>query len=164
MVPIVYSISRPASLNTSCATRSTRARVISSSFLVPTSGIMISGTGAAPVSSATASAALEDGAGLHLVDLGIGDAEPAAAMAEHRVGLGQLRRPAAHAVDVGAERLRHLGQLGLAVRQEFVQRRIEQADRHRQTLHDAEQLDEVPALHTAAACPAPPAGRPRHAP
>ena len=33
---------------------------------------------------------LEDRAGLHLVNLRIGDAEPAAAMAEHRVRLGQL--------------------------------------------------------------------------
>ena len=35
---------------------------------------------------------LEDGAGLHLVDFGIGDAEPAAAMAEHRVEFVQARR------------------------------------------------------------------------
>ena len=33
------------------------------------------------------------------------------------------------------------------VGQELVQRRIEQADRHRQALHDAEQLDEIVALH-----------------
>ena len=33
---------------------------------------------------------LDDGADLHLGDLGIGDAQPAAAVAEHRVELGQL--------------------------------------------------------------------------
>ena len=40
-----------------------------------------------------------------------------------------------------------LGDLLLAVRQEFVQRRIEQPDRHRQAAHDLEQLDEIAALH-----------------
>ena len=33
------------------------------------------------------------------------------------------------------------------LRQEFVQRRVEQADGHRQAAHDLEQLDEVGALH-----------------
>ena len=40
-----------------------------------------------------------------------------------------------------------LGDLLLGVRQEFVQRRIEQADGHRQAAHDLEQLDEIGALH-----------------
>ena len=56
IVPTLYSIRRPAAANTSSATRSTWARVISSSFVTPTSGIMISGTGALPVSFATISA------------------------------------------------------------------------------------------------------------
>ena len=56
IVPTVYSIRCPAAANTSSATLSTSARVISSSFLTPTSGIMISGTGALPVSFATSSA------------------------------------------------------------------------------------------------------------
>ena len=35
----------------------------------------------------------------------------------------------------------------MGMRQELVQRRIEQPDRHRQALHDLEQLDEIRALH-----------------
>ncbi len=68
-------------------------------------------------------------------------------MAEHRVGLGQFRGAAAHRRGMSVpERLRHLRQLRLAMRQEFVQRRVEQADGHRQPLHDAEQLDKILAL------------------
>ena len=44
-------------------------------------------------------------------------------------------------------RLGDLGDLLVGVRQELVQRRIEQPDRHRQALHDLEQLGEVAALH-----------------
>ena len=53
-------------------------------------------------------------------------------MAQHRVGLGQLRGAPAHRLDIAAQRLRHFLQLGVRVRQELVQRRIEQPDRHRQ--------------------------------
>ena len=67
-------------------------------------------------------------------------------MAQHRVGLGQLRRAPAHRLDVGAERPRHLLQLRVGVRQELVQRRVEQPDGDRQVAHDAEQLVEVVAL------------------
>ncbi len=90
---------------------------------------------------------LEDGAGLHLVDLGIGDAEPAAAMAQHRVGFLQHRRALGDMVDGDAGGLGHLLHLAAGIGQELVQRRIEQADGHRQALHDAEQLDEIVALH-----------------
>jgi len=68
-------------------------------------------------------------------------------MAEHRIGFGELRGALAHLGGLDPGRLRHLGDLGVAVRQELMQGRIEQADRHRQPLHDAEQLDEVAALH-----------------
>ena len=114
---------------------------------VATSGIMISGSAASPVSFVDRGRGLEDRAHLHLVDLGIGDAEAAAAMAEHRVGLVQLRgawrtvstsTPAACATSAIS---------AVGVRQELVQRRVEQADRHRQAAHDAEELDEVVALH-----------------
>ncbi len=40
-----------------------------------------------------------------------------------------------------------LRDFGFGVRQEFVQRRVEQLDRDRQSLHDLEQPDEVLALH-----------------
>ena len=48
---------------------------------------------------------LEDGARLHLGDLGIGDAETAAAMAEHRVELVQLLDAAPAASSSPSERL-----------------------------------------------------------
>ena len=57
------------------------------------------------------------------------------------------RARSASLLRVGAHRRGDLGDLLLGVRQEFVQRRIEQADRHRQPAHDREQLDEVVALH-----------------
>ena len=57
MVPTRYSIGAPASANTALAMRSTWARVMSSSRLVPISGIMISGTTGAPVSRPISSAA-----------------------------------------------------------------------------------------------------------
>src|SRR5215469_8389970 len=115
---------------------------------------------------------LEDGARLHLGDLRIGDAEPAAAMAEHGIELVQLLDAreqrwqdffqVADALDavvvvlldqaflcLGVE----IGQRGnvdhelLAPRQEFVQRRIERADGDGQAVHGAEDADEVVALH-----------------
>ena len=51
-----------------------------------------------------------------------------------------------------AHRLRDFRDLFLAMRQEFVQRRVEQPDRHRQALHDLEQLDEIGALHRQQFC------------
>ena len=75
---------------------------------------------------------LEDGARLHLGDLRIGDREAAAAEAEHRVELVQLARAVGELLRIGAHGRRDLGDLLLGVRQEFVQRRIEQADGHRQ--------------------------------
>jgi hypothetical protein len=53
-------------------------------------GCMISGTGASPPSAATSQRRLEDGADLHLVDFGEGDAQAAAAMAQHRVEFVQF--------------------------------------------------------------------------
>jgi hypothetical protein len=90
---------------------------------------------------------LEDGDGLHLVDLGIGDAEPAAAMAEHRVGLIQGQRSLPHLDDTLAGDPGRLVELGIDLRQKFVQGRVEQADRHRQTGHDPEDLGKIGALH-----------------
>src|SRR5829696_8048136 len=65
-----------------CATSSMIARWCSNSFSVATSGTITSGC-------ASTHRRLEDGARLHLGDLGVGDAEAAAAVAEHRVGLAQ---------------------------------------------------------------------------
>ena len=63
----------------------------SSSFRVPTSGIITSGSTFTPC-SATSHGGLEDRARLHLGDLRVGDAEPAAAVAEHRVRLVRAPR------------------------------------------------------------------------
>src|SRR3546814_5017724 len=79
---------------------------------------------------------------LHLVDLGIGDAEAAAAMAEHGVGLDQLQRAGAHLLFGEAGGLGHLGHGGILVRQELVQRRIEQADGDRTPGHLLERSEE----------------------
>ena len=58
---------------------------------------MISGTTGRAGRAAGLDRGLEDRAGLHLGDLGIGDGEPAAAEAEHRVELVQLARARAAA-------------------------------------------------------------------
>ncbi len=91
----------------------------------------------------------EDRLDLHLVDLRVEDPEAAAAGAEHRVLLGDLLDAREHALEVselGALLdLRALdlgGELG-EVRQELVQRRIEQPDRDRQPGHRVEQSLEV---------------------
>ena len=89
---------------------------------------------------------------LHLVDLGLHHAEPHAAGAEHRVGLLERAHPielaledgqARAAVDPRAHDL--LVQLE-AVGQELVQRRVEQANRHRPSDHRLEQALEVALL------------------
>ena len=73
--------------------------------------------------------------------------EAAAAEAEHRIELVQLAGALGQLLRVGLHGGGDLGDLLVAVRQELVQRRIEQPDRHRQALHDLEQLDEILALH-----------------
>ena len=79
----------------------------------------------------------DDRAHLHLVDLGPLEAEPAAARAEHRVRLAELLDPAAHLL-----RGRVLGG-----RQELVERRVEETDRHRVARHRLEDPLEVRLLH-----------------
>ena len=85
---------------------------------------------ALPVLLADRDRRLEDGARLHLGDLGIADGEPAATEAEHRIELGQLaiRAPAAFPSGI-AELVGDAGDLSARGGQELVQRRIEQADR-----------------------------------
>ncbi len=89
---------------------------------------------------------------LHVVDLRGDDPEPRAARAEHRVGL--LER--VHAVERALQpphvaralvpRPLELDGEVLGVGQELVQRRVEQADRHRQVDHRLEQPLEVLGL------------------
>ncbi len=58
--------------------------------------------------------------------------EAAAAEAEHRIELVQLAGAVGELLRVGAHGGGDLGDLRVAVRQELVQRRVEQPDRHRQ--------------------------------
>ncbi len=112
-----------------------RALTRSSSALVATSGTMTSGTTGLPVRFAGLDRRLEDGARLHLGDFRIGDGEPAAAEAEHRVEFGKLARAIRRACAGSAPIAAATSAISSSVmRQEFVQRRIEQADRHRQAL------------------------------
>src|SRR3546814_6804475 len=67
-------------------------------------------------------------------------------MAEHRVELVQFRHALLQDLDRRARRLGHLGEFLLAVRQEFVKRRIEQAYGDGQARHDPEDLGEIVAL------------------
>ena len=90
---------------------------------------------------------LENGARLHLGDFGIADGEAAAAEAEHGVELVQLGHAVLELLQRHAERLRDGGGLLVVVRQEFVQRRVEQADGDGQAAHDLEQGFEIGALH-----------------
>ena len=78
---------------------------------------------------------LEDRAGLHGRDLGIGHAQTDAAVTHHRVAFLQ-RVGALHELGVGdADGLRELELLFLRVGHEFMQRRIEETDGDRETLH-----------------------------
>ena len=67
-------------------------------------------------------------------------------MAEHRVEFVQLARAAAQVVDAQPGDLSQLGELGVALRQELVERRIEQTDRHRKPRHLAENARKIGAL------------------
>ena len=77
-----------------------------------------------------------DRADLHLVDLGPLQAEPAAACPQHRVRLVQRQDPVSQAL---------VGRL-FERREELVQRRVEQPDRHRQPRHRLEDALEVALL------------------
>ena len=90
---------------------------------------------------------LEDRAGLHVVDLGHGDAQTNAAHAQHRVEFRQGLDPAGHVRQGHVHRFGQFAQPLAVMGQEFVQRRVEQADRHRQTGHDLEEAREILALH-----------------
>ena len=96
----------------------------------------------------------DDRLGLHLGDLGIGDPETHAAMAEHRVELVELLdavqqrlllRELAAALAARFE-LGDLDHQVFALGQELVQRRIDRPDRHRRAVHRLEHAVEVVAL------------------
>ena len=90
---------------------------------------------------------LDDGAGLHLGDFGIGVAQTAAAVTQHGVELGQRLDLLDDLLQRHAHLLGHLLLALLIVGHELVQRGIKQADRDGITLHDLEETLEVAALH-----------------
>ena len=113
----------------------TRSRTQVTSCAVETNGTMISSaTGSPPLAHGGADAG-EQRLHLHLEDFGIGDGEAHAAMAEHRVDLGDAVEPQLQRAQFEAERLGGLVDVLLGARQEFVQRRIEQADGDRPAGH-----------------------------
>ena len=94
----------------------------------------------------------DDGAGLHLGDLGIGDRETATAVAQHRVELVQgvdggfqVVKGQAHIVGESTDFL-------VLMWQELVQGRIQVADGHRVALHRLENALKVAALHGQQFC------------
>ncbi len=89
---------------------------------------------------------LEDRARLHARDLGVRDAEAAAAVAEHRVRFVQHRDPALDLRRLHAQHLGDLGDPARVVREELVQRRIQGPDGHRVRRHRHEDALEVLAL------------------
>jgi hypothetical protein len=100
-------------------------------------------------SSADVDGRLDQGAHLHCRDVGRSDAHAAAAMAEHRIVLGEL---ADAQIDRGRRRAESRGErehLRRAGRwQKLVQRRIEQAHRHRRAGRSgAKDCGKVAALH-----------------
>ena len=148
IVPISVCTEVPVAAATSASTFSASSRAASSSWTAPTSGIMISGRGLPPAFTRS-DRCFRDGPHLHLVQAGDDQAETNAAQAEHRVLLMQaahrlqqlvvlLGRVVAGQCDLDRE----LGQ----VRQELVQRRVEQPDRGRQPVHGLEDFHEVAAL------------------
>jgi hypothetical protein len=90
---------------------------------------------------------LEDRAPLHLGDLGEGDAQSAAAMSEHRVGLAQAVDDAHQLLTRELELTGEQLALLAAMREELVERRVEQADRDRIAVHRLEDPLEVGTLH-----------------
>ena len=88
----------------------------------------------------------EDGACLHLGDFRIGDAEAAAAVAEHRVELVEFGDALDDLLDADADFLREVELLLLGVGQELVKRRIEEADGGREALEGLEDAGEVLTL------------------
>jgi hypothetical protein len=89
IVPAGSAMVSPRSAKTVGATARMTAAWALNSRTVPTSGTMISAFTAHAL-GLHVQRRLEDGAGLHLGDLGVGDAQAAAAVAEHGVELVQF--------------------------------------------------------------------------
>ena len=83
-------------------------------------------------------------------------AQPAAAVAEHRVGLVELLAALAMCSELMPVTLRELVAAGFVLGRELVERRVDQADGHGLAVHRLEDAVEVLASGRAAAWPAPP--------
>ena len=90
---------------------------------------------------------LKNGSCLHLANLGIGDGQSAATMAKHGVGLLQLCSTSSHAIQRYTCSFGHQCHFCLRVGDEFMQRWIQQTDRHWIAIHDSEQFRDVLPLH-----------------
>ena len=109
---------------------------------------MTSAVTVSPLALADQERRLEDRARLHLVDLGVDDAEPAAAQAQHRVRLLQLGEAAAHGLELDVGGLRdRLPMSFCSCGRNSCSGGSSSRTGHRQAAHDLEQLGEVVALH-----------------
>src|SRR5205823_164320 len=88
----------------------------------------------------------ENRARLHLGDLRVSNAEPATAMAEHRIEFVQLRDPLRNLLGADADFLRQICLRFWFVRKEFVQRWIKKTNRRRITFEGLEDADEIGPL------------------
>ena len=79
---------------------------------------------------------LEDGASLHLDDLGMTDEQSRTTLAEHRVEFVQDSNTPLELGDVDAHGFGNLSDGGIALGQKLMQRRVEQADGHGAPGHD----------------------------
>ena len=89
----------------------------------------------------------EDGPCLHRANFRIGDRQPAPAMPQHRVGFLQAQGALPCQIHRHPDSLCHLCQFCIAMRQEFMQRRVQQTNGYRQARHDSKQLGKVLFLH-----------------
>ena len=106
---------------------------------------MISTTGLGPIGGR-----LHERAHLHRIQARLDHAEPDATRAEHRVELlPQPGRVVELLLLIGETDGGRFDRELVGGRQELVQRRVEQPDRHRQPVHGFEDLDEVCLLHLA---------------
>ena len=83
---------------------------------------------------------------LHVVDFRIDDREAATTEAEHRVAFRELFGAREQRLRVEASRFRNVFAIFFCVRQELMQRRIEEADGDGTRAHRLEYLDEILAL------------------
>ena len=89
---------------------------------------------------------LENRPCLHLVNLGKCNPEAATAVTEHRIELMQFARAPLQCIDADPDGVRKLDEFSVPLRQELMQRRIEQANCHRKASHHLEYRLKISAL------------------